>query len=299
VVPGTYRVVKLSRYAQPLFDRLGIRKGPGDCLREAETDAVLDFYVSLLEAAAAGRQARFEDPVAGLHQQVALQLPPDVSGTVLTLSGGVGELVYGHLDGKPWPPTTAFGDLGIDLARRLVASAAWAEHLRTYRPASGGRATVYGLLRHVTEVSGSTLFLPRPEVLPLTDVPVFGTLSSAATAEQLRAALDLVRRSPRGGCLRVALPGPSAEAVRDLGGRIARELKVQCLPADRPLVLVLRENLGKVLGHYVTDWGALPVNLVVIDEVAVRDAQFIRVGRPHHQVVPVSFYGLNEQGETP
>jgi ethanolamine utilization protein EutA len=59
---------------------------------------------------------------------------------------------------------------------------------------------------------------------------------------------------------------------------------------------LVRENIGKVLGHYVTEWGALPLNLVVIDEVAVRDAQYARVGRPHSQVVPVSFYGLNEPG---
>jgi ethanolamine utilization protein EutA len=62
---------------------------------------------------------------------------------------------------------------------------------------------------------------------------------------------------------------------------------------------LLRENLGKVLGHYATEWGALPVDLVVLDEVAVRNAQYARVGRPRDQVVPVSFYGLNEPGDSP
>ena len=55
----------------------------------------------------------------------------------------------------------------------------------------------------------------------------------------------------------------------------------------------MRENLGKVLGHYVSDWGTLRVRLVVIDEVAVRDAQYAQVGRMHEQVVPVSFHGLS------
>jgi ethanolamine utilization protein EutA len=63
--------------------------------------------------------------------------------------------------------------------------------------------------------------------------------------------------------------------------------------------LLVRENLGKVLGHYVTQWGTLPLNLVVIDEVAVRDAQFVQLGALRSQVVPVSFYGLNEQGDSP
>jgi hypothetical protein len=41
------------------------------------------------------------------------------------------------------------------------------------------------------------------------------------------------------------------------------------------------------------------VDLVVIDEVAPRDAQYVQVGTPRSQVVPVSFYGLNEPGDVP
>src|SRR5262249_42896362 len=154
-----------------LFDGLGIPRGPGDCLTPAEVDAVLDFYVRLLEAAVAGAAAAFADPVAALHQQVPFRLPPGGADVVVTLSGGGGELVYGHVHGKPLPPTTHYGDLGIDLARRLLGSRLWAAHWRSHMPASAGRATVYGLLRHSTQVSGSTLFLPRPDVLPLTDLP--------------------------------------------------------------------------------------------------------------------------------
>ena len=58
------------------------------------------------------------------------------------------------------------------------------------------------------------------------------------------------------------------------------------------------ENVGKVLGHYITQWGARPLNLVVIDEVAERHAQYVRVGRLHEQVVPVSFYGLQDHGDS-
>ena len=56
---------------------------------------------------------------------------------------------------------------------------------------------------------------------------------------------------------------------------------------------------GKVLGHYVTEWGGLPLGLVVIDEVTPRDAQYVHLGQPRDQVVPVSFYGLNNQGGAP
>jgi ethanolamine utilization protein EutA len=299
VEPGGYRIVRLSRYARALFAHLGIRTDVGDTFAAGEVEAVLDFYLSLLEAAVAGTEGPFQTEVGRLHQQVAFRPPPEARAPILTFSGGVGELVYAHLGGAPWPPTTAFGDLGIDLARRIVASPLFGPALRTHRPASAGRATVYGLLRHGTEISGSTLFLPRPEVLPLADLPVLGRIAATATDEAVRAVLELACRSPRGACVRVEPTGSAAASVRALGERIARALRVQCYPPDRPLVLLLRENLGKVLGHYATEWGALPVELVVIDEVPLRDARFVQIGRPREQVVPVSFYGLHELGEPP
>jgi ethanolamine utilization protein EutA len=310
VVPGSYQIVRLSHYARALLEWLGVRKGPGTCLADAEVQAILDYYLGLMEAATVGAPEPFQTPLGRLHQQVPFRHVGHVSnvpgtlktcptGVAVTFSGGVGELIYAHIQGNPWPPTTHYGDLGIDLAQRIVASPFWSEHLHTWRPASAGRATVYGLLRHSTEVSGSSLFLPRPEVLPLSDVPILGSLNGTSTDEHLEHLVDLVRRSARGGCVQVSLGTHEAPAVRALGERIAAALRRIALPPQHPLILLVRENLGKVLGHYVTQWGTLPLNLVVIDEVAVRDAQFVQLGALRSQVVPVSFYGLNEQGDSP
>ncbi len=302
VEPGTYRIAGLSEYARALLGRLGVRKDVGDELAGAEVAALVDCYVSWLEAAAAGDATAFADPAARLHVQVPLRLPPDTGAPIITFSGGVGELVYAHLAGRPWPPTTAFGDLGIDLARRLVQSEHLGAHLRTHPPAGGGRATVYGLLRHTTEISGSTLYLPRPEVLPRPDLPILGGITPATPDADLAALFARVRRSPRGGCVFVQLRPADGATVRTFGGRLAAALRQIAFPADRPLVLLVRENLGKALGHYVTEWGRLPLNLVVLDEVAVRDvrdAHYVHLGRLTRQVVPVSYYGLCAMGDDP
>jgi ethanolamine utilization protein EutA len=299
VVPGTYRIVQISPYARALLDALGVRKGPGDCLTETEVDAVVDFYVRLLTAAAFGVPEVFQDPVAGMHRQVAFRTAAEMGPPVITFSGGVGELVYSHLQGKPWPPTAHYGDLGIDLARRLVSCERWRDDLHQYRPASAGRATVYGLLRRSTEIAGSTVFLPRPEILPLEEMPVFGLLSSDSSDASLRDLFKLVRSSPRGGCLYVVLTGHEAAGVRALSEKIRRILQEEAFPAAHPLVFLVRGNVGKVLGHYVTAWGAFPLNLVVLDEIVIRDAQYAQIGALRNQVIPVSFYGLREKGETP
>jgi ethanolamine utilization protein EutA len=220
----------------------------------------------------------------------------DLGEPIVTFSGGVGELIYRRLRGEPWPATTHFGDLGIDLAQRLVQSERLGRNLRTHIPAGGGRATVYGLLRHSTEVSGATLFLPRPEVLPLTDLPVLGAVSPDSRDADVSDLISRVARNPRGGCLVVSLGAGDGDAVRTLGSRLAELLRLHSFPADRPLVLLVRENLGKVLGNYVTQWGQSGHHVIVLDEIAVRDAHYVQIGRLRQQVVPVSFYGLCEPG---
>jgi ethanolamine utilization protein EutA len=292
VVPGTYRIVELSRYALALLAHLGIGKRPGDDLAGRELEAILDWYTSALEAAVTGTDGT--DEITRLHEQAPFRLPGGLDEVRVTFSGGVGELIYAHLRGDPWPPTTAFGDLGIDLARRIASRSLWADSLRRFAPPAAGRATVYGLLRHNTEVSGCTVFLPTPSPLPLTDLPILGSLSPASTPDQMRELLGLVRASACGGCLRVSLGGTGVAAVRELGTRVAQAATECAFPPRHPLVLLLSENLGKALGHYVTRWGAVPLELVVIDEVAHRDAHYAQVGVPRRQVIPISFYGLNQ-----
>ncbi len=292
-VPGSYRIVSVSTFAQRLFEHLGITDGPGDTLSETHVAAILDFYVELLECAISGNMHIFDEPVARLHQEIAFRLPADVEDPMVTISGGVAELVYERCRGKPLPCTTFFGDLGIDLAKRLINSPRWAYHFNQAQPQCLGRATVYGLLLHATQISGSTLFLPDPTILPLGHIPIFGRLTGNSTADQIRDILHLVVRSPLGGCVRVVPVDRSAAAIASVGERIAAVLTEIRFPSDHTLVLLVDENCGKALGQYVSRWGSIPLKLVVLDEIEVRDARFVQIGSLRDQVVPVSFYGMN------
>jgi ethanolamine utilization protein EutA len=218
---------------------------------------------------------------------------------VITLSGGVGELAYRHARGERLPATTAFGDLGIDFAERICRSPLLAKDLKQFVPPNLGRATVYGLTMHNTEVSGSTLFLPRPEILPLCDLPIVGRLAIGATTEQLLSLLELARVATRGAGLHVDCPPHDWQTIKALGQQLAAALDACSFPSNRPLVLFVAGNVGKTLGQYASRWGASPVNLVVIDEIPDRRAHFASVGRMCENTVPVSFYGLYRGDDPP
>jgi ethanolamine utilization protein EutA len=294
VEPGTYRIVSLSTYARKLFDHLGITKGPEGELTPAEMADVVGFYVRLLQAAVDGKLEVFDEATAHLHQQVAFR-PEPLPGSeaiAVTLSGGVGELVYGAIQGRSLPSMTYFGDLGIDLAERLLQWPGRSMDFRRYIPTGGGRATAYGLLRHSTQVSGSTVYLSHRASLPLHDIPILGTITDTSSDLQVPALLELAKKSRAGGCVQIRLQDRSWAGVRALGTRIAACLQEQVFPPDHPLVILVPENIGKSLGQYISQWHALPLNLTVIDEIGARDAQYVHVGTPHNQVIPVSFYGL-------
>ncbi|WP_437983277.1 ethanolamine ammonia-lyase reactivating factor EutA [Sorangium sp. So ce117] len=280
----------LSPEARAAFDHLGVRRGPGEVLSQAEADAVVAFYVDLLEAAITGRAGAFAAPAAARHVQVPFALPEGIAAPTLTFSGGVGELIYAGLAGRPLPEPAHHGDLGVDLARAILASPRLSARVAT--PASMGRATAYGLLRHATQLSGATLFLPRPERLPLRDVPILARISPASSDAQLDHAMDLFRWSTRGGCLEIAFDDVSATTLKRLGARLADALRQGGAIPEHPLVLLTAQNAGKAFGGYVTGWGALPLDLIVIDEVQAHGAQFVQVGRLCDQVLPVSFYGM-------
>ena len=93
-------------------------------------------------------------------------------------------------------------------------------------------------------------------------------------------------------CLRVEIDPSSVDDVRTLGGRLAKSLAKRVLPAGHTLVLLTEGNSGKALGNYITSWGALDSDVIVLDEVPPRDAQFVRIGRLREGLVPLWLYAV-------
>ena len=292
-VPGTYQLVHLSSYAAALLAHLKIDRRIGEMLTPAEVEAILDFYLMLIEETVSGQDEKLASEIIRRHIQVPLNISELIGPKIaITLSGGVGQLVYARRAVGSPDAITQFGDLGGELAARIARSPLIAGRLGAVIPEGLGRATVYGLLKHNTELSGSTLYLPHPQRLPLKNLPIVGKLGLDATDDEMAALVDLAGRGTPGGCIEIGLTKQDLAAVRGLGNRLANILQARPLPTDRVLVLLVPENLGKVFGNYVSRWGTLEMDLIVIDEVPSRDARFLHLGRMQQGIVPVWLYGM-------
>ena len=292
-VPGGYQLMAISDYGLALLRDLAIDKSIGQTLSSAECEQMMDYYCQSLEAIVQGDSSFFTDSLGKKHEQVAFPPIPDLPLPKITFSGGVGELIYQHMAGEALPDTTYYGDFGIDLARAIIASPILSRDLNEYIPENRGRATVYGLTLHSTEISGTTLFLPKPECLPLRDVPIVSKLPVTATVDQWLVALTLAMHREQGACVQIIGELVSLNDIRTLGLRIAQSLQQCIYPAHQPLVILVEANIGKVLGNYATDWTKSGSNVLVIDEIPVRDAHFVNIGRVHQQIVPISFFGFH------
>lgn len=291
VVPGTYRLQSMSAHAAQLLHDLKIDRHLGEELAPAELKAIVDFYVSLIESEVEGATQSLQEKPYQHYLQAPFD-PLPAATPVITLSGGVGELVYRQLGGEPLPEPTAFGDLGIDLAERLMRSPLLSRSLKTHIPENGGHATVFGICLYGTEISGATLYLPEPELLPLPDLPIVGRINMETGDRELQRVVDLVRRSRIGACIQIELASADAVSVKKIGLTLAAALRNHPLSENRALVLFVSQNVGKSLGSYASSWGRLPVKLIVVDEIDARTARFASLGAMRDNVVPVSLYGL-------
>ncbi len=295
-VPGSYQITAMSSYGKALLESLQINKCVGETLSSDECAKIITLYINALEAIVTSKGDFFNTTIAKKHIQVAIPLPLK-SAPNITFSGGVGELIYKISAGETLPSTTYFGDFGINLALAITKSPTLSANLKTCVPENKGRATVVGLTLHSTEISGNTVYLPKPDTLPLRDLPIITKLSLFAPTSQWQNALTLAAKHPNGACLQItqfdATKSDVLDQIRTLALTIKNALETSRYPQLQPLVILLEANIGKALGNYISEWGQSQYNLFVIDEVALRNAHFVHIGRLHQQMIPISFFGLH------
>ena len=292
---GTYELVRASELGEALGEYFGFSVRPGLVLEERDRDKVLDLFVNGLTALVEGNTEFFDTLPGSLLQDVPFEYKTNESAAI-TYSGGVGELLYRHASGESLPETTLYGDLGIDLARRILASPVLTRNLTSHVPEYLGQSTVYGLAMHSAELSGNTVYLPDPTLLPLHDLPVVARLKVDASEESVYQAVTLAQKCKSGCCIQVVPADneyPRLVDIKRFGRYLGDQLKACGFSHDVPLLLLAPQDYGKVLGSYTTGWGRLPVTLLAVDEVPDRSVQFVSLGAVRNYVIPVYFYGMH------
>jgi ethanolamine utilization protein EutA len=197
----------------------------------------------------------------------------------LTFSGGVAEYVFGHEIGE-------FGDIAKPLAAELARELSRRSGLPLIDPGQRIRATVIGASQFTVQVSGKTIYLPDPYVLPVHNVPVVHVALDAAPdidsgrlAAAIRAGLEEIDLD-RSGRLAIAFAwrgDPEHSRLKAAGEGVVRAL-LPLAQQIKLLLLMIDGDVGKTFGrllHRELNW---PGKIVSIDGMELQELDYVDVG---------------------
>ncbi len=214
----------------------------------------------------------------GTALQLTEPLPRDVAPSAFTFSGGVSEYIFGH-------EAREYGDIAKLLATDLCRQLANRTMLPLIDPGQRIRATVIGASQFTVQVSGKTIYLPDPGVLPVHNVPVVHInldlahhIDRAAIVNAIRTALAHLDLEPAG---RMAIAfswhgDPEYSRLRTAAEAIVEALGAA--PSEELLLLMIDGDVGKTFGRILHEELKFPRKLVSIDGVQLQELDYVDVG---------------------
>ena len=277
---GAIRAV--SRAGARVAKDAGVRIGVGDARDDHALDAVAQRIADLALRVPLGNG--FDDESLWLTDPLVARGPFHT----LVFSGGVGEYING------WEKNE-FGDLGLRLGLAIQRRLA---NFEVLRPVESIRATCIGASQYSLQVSGDTLYLSDPGLLPLRDLAAVAVRPDSASAgpiaEEIRRGIARLDREDGRFALAVRWRhGPAYAALRELCTGIAEGTR-GLLGAASPLVVVLDADLAGIVGQMLRDELSVRVPVICVDQIALSDLDFIDIGAvlPEKSVVPVVIKSL-------
>lgn len=231
----------------------------------------------------------------------SLMLTPEVAykGRIdaVMFSGGVSEYVYDF-------EKRDLGDLGNQFGRCVRERVSKMAGGIPVKPAEVRiRATVIGASQYTVQVSGNTIYLSHPDLLPLRNLQVVTPeilqkepLLSTDVKSAIERALQRfdIQDGERAAALAIHWElGPSYPLIRTLAEGVTAAMR-EHIHKGQPLVLVFDADIAKLVGNIIEKELLPGSGIISIDGVDLKDFDFIDIGEelPDAKAVPVVIKSL-------
>lgn len=282
------RITYIYPGIQKLAEKHQIRIEEGDRADEKVLYRICEYMASQLAMALYTVE---EDSIhKSMYTNEGAPLPKNPKITSVTFSGGVADCVYNKEEGNIFK----YGDIGV-LLGKAVKNNSSLQGLKIYPAAETIRATVVGAGTHTTNVSGSTISYTDGK-LPIKNIPV---LKVSAEEEQepskfleaIRNRLFLYKTDDETEQVAIAFSGSyhtSFQQIQELAKLIA-EGAGEIIQGPYPLILVIENDIAKVLGNAVNVLLERKKDVICIDGIHAGNGDYIDIGAPvaDGRVVPV------------
>lgn len=227
---------------------------------------------------------------AGMYTNDGRALPPQPQVQAVTYSGGVADCIYQKMEDDVF----RFGDVGVLLGKAVRADPDLSR-VELCQAAETIRATVVGAGTHTTEVSGSTIRYERDK-LPIKNVPILKvSQEDEESLETLKSSIiqQMPLFAPEGKVeqIAIAFTGEKRTSFADVQALAAAviESAKEVIQGPYPLIVVVENDIGKVLGNALNVLLEHKKEVICIDGIKTLSGDYIDIGEPiaGGQVLPV------------
>ncbi|MGB3483564.1 MAG: ethanolamine ammonia-lyase reactivating factor EutA [Mycobacterium sp.] len=216
------------------------------------------------------------DPL-GRQLELTETLTRSAQPAYISFSGGVSEYVFGREKGY-------YGDISLELAAEIVSQLRNRVTVPSVEVGQRIRATVIGASQFTVQVSGKTILLTDPEVLPFQNIPVVhlgdtgtGDIDPGVISRGIQAEAQLHEHDIEGPvALAFGWSGlPSYDRLLAMAEGVVGALDPE---SDVPLVLVNDGDIGQTLGRILQVDLGLRRPLVSLDGIELKPLDFVDIG---------------------
>jgi ethanolamine utilization protein EutA len=276
---------RLEDTGKKLASLIGLNLELGHTLTKEEKHKLADALADALVEGLQGRNT--------LQSTQLLMMTPPLQFNdhidVLTFSGGVAEYIYDT-------EKEQFNDLGTYLAESLKAKAS-SLGISIEKPDQRIRATVIGAGSFSLQVSGSTTFLSTGLEYPIRNLPVvapFTPSRKASSADVKKSIIDaLTRFDLQEGEDRMIFSfndavRPSYENLTEFAKGVVAAIPT-VIARNQPIMMCFDTDIGNSVGNIMRRETGVTNEILSIDEISLREGDFIDIGAPiiEDVVVPV------------
>ena len=275
VVDAQGRITRLDPAGAKLARLAGFRWNLNQTINPADLDRVADWMADALCDAL----------VHTKHEPLYLTAPlPSLEGVEgVMFSGGVAEYVYGN-------EARDFGDLGRRLGAALRARLDAGRLPWPLLPAGECiRATALGASEYSVQLSGNTVYVSQPgELLPRKNLQVLQppvSLEGNIDAQELAHAIgkhlegfDVLEGQSEFALAFRWSGAPSYERICAFARAVTAALE-RTIAQRRPVYLILDGDVAQTVGAILKEDWAIGSEVLVIDGIALRDFDYIDLGR--------------------
>ncbi len=278
-------------YIAPKIEEIIIKKGfdlkVGYIATKSNLQPIIDEMVKLLEESVGVRDK--SDFYKRILTNKGLKLNYEIN--CITFSGGVADYIYNEQQ-EEW---AKYGDVGILLGEAVKNSNLF-KKLTLLKSAETIRATVVGAGSHTTEISGSTITYTE-DVFPIKNIPILKLskedeeISGEQLVEIIKEKIKWFQLESDLQNIAISFNGkksPSFIEVKKMAKALMEGME-ELVKGDFPLVIVVENDMAKVLGQTIQGMLQYKKQIICIDGIKVENGDYIDIGMPlaDGTVVPV------------